>query len=105
MPRPCSVGAIRKAQPFYAAHLYYSIHFHGFAFLVMVLSLPLRFVTAEGAGTLAVLGMAAYLHLSLRRVFGGSHLKTVLKGAAIGFVYLIAVAAAVLVIGVREASF
>jgi hypothetical protein len=95
----------RKARPFYAAHLYHAIHFHAFVFLVLALSLPLRFVTPEGSATLAMLAIAVYLHTSLRRVFGGSHLKTALKGAAIGFVYLIVAVATVLAIGIREASF
>jgi hypothetical protein len=34
----------RKARPFYAAHLYYSIHFHAFAFLAFTLQVSDRWL-------------------------------------------------------------
>jgi hypothetical protein len=88
----------RKARRFYAAHLYYSIHFHAFAFLAFTLEVSLillvgRYVSLAGrnARGLAFLGptaIAVYHFVGLRRVFGGSFLATLWKSILLWAVYV-----------------
>ena len=82
----------RRAQPFYAAHLYYSIHFHAFAFLVLSTALGLRAVLGAIAGTTLPMVLIAVWHFrSLGRVFGGSTWSVVWKGFLIWGIYLVLV--------------
>ncbi len=89
----------RKKRPFYAAHLYYSIHLHAFIFLALTVAIPLRLVGGPATGALSMVAIFVYLYASLRRVFGGSRLQTAWKGALIGISYSAMVLAAVLAIG------
>jgi hypothetical protein len=84
----------RRQERYYVPHLYHSLHFHAFAFLVLALSVPLELLGKAGrdAGGLLVLATVPYHYLSLRRVFGGSRWATALKGSAIGTLYLALVA-------------
>jgi hypothetical protein len=87
----------RRQQRYYIAHLYYSIHFHAFVFLVMSASVLLgRTMLPRGVAAPLLLATVPYHFLALRRVFGGSWGKTLAKGLAIGLVYSLLAAAAVL---------
>jgi hypothetical protein len=97
----------RKAKPFYAAHLYYSIHFHAFVFLALTLMVSLRLAGGRYAALawLAALVPPAiwvYHYMSLRRVFGGSRWQTAWKGTLLAIVYTVVVLAAMLVLGLRS---
>ena len=80
----------RRQERFYVPHLYHSIHFHAFAFLMLAVSLPLELGGKVGrdVGGLLVLATVPYHYLSLRRVFGGSRRATAVKGTAVGVIYL-----------------
>lgn len=80
----------RRRQPFYVPHLYHSIHFHAFAFLMLAVSVPLELAGKPGRdlGGILVLAAVPYHYLSLRRVFGGSRRATAAKGTAVGVLYL-----------------
>jgi hypothetical protein len=92
----------RKSRRFYAAHLYYSIHFHAFAFLALTVMAALRFSkgAAASVGSVIPLLLWVYLYLSLRRVFGGSWLQTMIKGTLLNIAYTLLVFAAMLAIGI-----
>jgi len=90
----------RRQRPFYTAHLYYSIHFHAFVFLAMTIVIPLRFTRGASAVTLGMLAIYVYHYVGLRRVFGGSRWQTAWKGTLLAMIYMIAVLAAILLIGV-----
>jgi uncharacterized protein DUF3667 len=95
----------RKAQPFYAAHLYYSIHFHAYAFLVLTAAIALRPILGTTAGTtLPMMAVGYCLFKSLRRVFGGSVWSMVWKGLTLWVVYLVMIAGTVLVVGIWSAK-
>ena len=85
----------RKTQPYYVAHLYYAIHFHAFifaAFTVFVLcALAGRY--GANAGALPLLAILVYHYLALKRVFGGSRLRTALAGTAIGVLHWMTIGA------------
>jgi len=94
----------RKTRPFYAAHLYYAIHFHALAFLILTVTIPLLlaggfFVALARAAPLAILG---YHYVGLRRVFGGTRLQTAWKGTTIWLAYSALVLAVMLTIGLRS---
>jgi hypothetical protein len=77
----------------YPEHLYFAIHLHSFIFMALTMS-ELSKMTGSVAIATAV-GVAALLWIgfhglaALRRVYGGSLMTTLAKGAAIGVVYAI----------------
>jgi uncharacterized membrane protein len=75
----------RKAEPYYVPHLYYSIHFHAFTFLVFAIAEALSFGgrIAEGAGAVLSFAVVPYHYIGLRRVFGGTRTQVAWKGTAI----------------------
>lgn len=81
----------RRAQPYYVAHLYYSIHFHAFVFLALTVAVALTATGSFGSriAALAPLAFLAYHYTGIRRVFGGSRLQTAWKATAIGMLYVI----------------
>src|SRR5262249_24903943 len=57
----------------YAAHLYYSIHFHAFAFLALTVFIVMRALPDLGSMVLMpFIGVAIYHYKSLPTVFAGS---------------------------------
>jgi hypothetical protein len=92
----------RKSRRFYAAHLYYAVHFHAFVFLALSASIPLRLVFGKTGLSLVMLLISVYHFASLRRVFGGSRLQTAWKGSALYVTYLVLIFAAVIGIGVAS---
>ena len=82
---------------YYFEHLVFSLYYHSFVFLVFT-ALFLNGWTAGWLpdyvraviGTSLLIWLVAYLPLALRRVYGGSWPKTMLKLAALGFLYFFA---------------
>jgi hypothetical protein len=81
----------RRAQPYYVPHLYYSIHFHAFVFLVFAVGKLLAFggTVGNAIGQLLALVVFPYHYVALRRTFGGTRAQTAWKGTAIVVVYLL----------------
>lgn len=79
----------RRPQPFYIAHLYYSIHFHAFTFFVLSAAMLLGLIPQVGKllGGVAFLTTVPYHYIGLRRVFGGSRAATLVKGTVIAVLY------------------
>jgi len=78
----------RKAQPFYAAHLYYAIHYHAYTFLVLTAALGLRPLLGAISGTTLPMTLIGFAHFrSLGRVFGGPGWSRAWKGSLIFAVY------------------
>jgi Protein of unknown function (DUF3667) len=88
----------RKQQRFYIPHLYYSVHFHAFTFLVMSAYALVSRVIPKQVAVLLLLTAIPYHFLGLRRVFGGSRWMTFAKGMAVGMLYWLAVAAVVIAV-------
>lgn len=82
----------RRQQRFYIPHLYYSVHFHAFVFLVMAIYVILsRIGVPKPAAASVILLNIPYHFVALRRVFGGSVAMTLLKGVAAGALYVMLV--------------
>ena len=82
----------RRQQRFYIPHLYYSVHFHAFLFLVMALYVVLsRIGVPKPIAASVILLNVPYHFVALRRVFGGSIPKTLLKGTLAGVAYVLIV--------------
>ena len=81
----------RRSMLYYVPHLYYAVHFHAFVFFALTITALLALVSAVGK----VVGMALFLvvipyhYLALRRFFGESWPKTIVKGTAVGVLYLL----------------
>jgi hypothetical protein len=89
----------RRQQRFYIPHLYYAVHFHSFVFLVMsVYVLLSRLALPRQVAGLLVLVTVPYHFMALGRVFGGSRGMTFAKGLAVGLLYWLTVAVAILLI-------
>jgi hypothetical protein len=88
----------RRRQPYFVAHLYYSVHLHAFAFLAFTLSLVLQYAGRFGALLAAPipLWIAAYFGLSARRFFGAgeSRLRSAWKALLIAVLYTVVILAA-----------
>ncbi len=80
----------RRSQPLYLPHLYYSIHFHAFTFLLLAVQQVLAFAGGAGKtlGGVMALAVIPYHYVALRRVFGGTRVRTAWKGSAILVIYL-----------------
>jgi hypothetical protein len=84
----------RKRARHYIGTLVFSLHFHSFTFFALSILLLLGRIPGISPITLiAPIILATYLFLSLRSVFGGSRLSTLLKTMTIGALYIVAVAA------------
>lgn len=88
----------RRLQPYYIPHLYYSVHFHAFVFLVLSVAMLLGLLgsVGKGLGSLAFLTVFPYHYIALRRVYGGTRGSTLAKGTAIGILYWIILSATML---------
>ena len=81
----------RRTQPYFAAHLYYALHAHAFAFLVLAVLVLFRNLGTVVRGTADVLGavwLVAYYYRSLQQVYAESWVKTIVKGTTIGVLYV-----------------
>ena len=101
-------GFYRRTEPYYVPHLYYSVHFHSFVFLMMAVAELCSFGGLIGrvVGGLAALTIILYHYLALRGVFGGSRLQVAWKGTAIAALYLATIAAiliALLTVTIKKA--
>ena len=95
----------RKARPFYAAHLYYSIHFHAFVFLALAVEVALILIAGQripGLAWIAPTAIFVYHFISLRRVFGGSRLATAWKGVLLWTVYVLVIFSAIVGVGLMS---
>jgi hypothetical protein len=99
----------RRAEPYYVSHLYYSIHFHSFVFLMMAAAELGSFGGRIGrvAGGLFPLTIVPYHYLALRRAFGGSRLQVAWKGTTVAVLYVATIAAiliALLAVTIKKAT-
>ena len=79
----------------YVAHLVFSLHLHSFAFLVLVVGLVIDLAVrapeeSRPGNGLAVLVIAIYTFLALRRVYGQGRFITVIKMLILLLGYLVA---------------
>ena len=96
-----TLGFYRRRQPYYFAHLYYSIHFHTFMFFLFTL---FALVSAAGPNG-RLIGTAVWAPLTilyhfkaLKRFFDEPWGRTIRKGLAVGVLYWICLAAAFLLL-------
>jgi hypothetical protein len=79
----------------FAEHLYFAIHVHAFMFVALDIVVILQRIVSSAAASLALpviamLWIPIYVHLALRRVYGGSQLSTLMKETGLGALYTIA---------------
>ncbi|HEX7832445.1 MAG TPA: DUF3667 domain-containing protein [Thermoanaerobaculia bacterium] len=88
----------RRDQRFYIAHLYYSVHFHAFTFLVLSAATVCGIAGRPGKmiGSAIFLTTIPWHYFGLRRMFGNSWGKTIAKGTAVAIAYWLLIAAAML---------
>ena len=82
----------------YVAHLVFSLHLHSFAFMALVVGMVIDLASlapedARPGNGLAVVIIAVYSFLALRRVYGQGRFLTVLKMVVLFFGYLVAIIA------------
>lgn len=84
-------------QRYYGEHLLTALHFHSFAFLLLLPGLvPWPQPLHDWVNNLINLVLAIYLFLMLRRVYGGGWLMTALRMILILAIYVLAIAGAAL---------
>lgn len=76
----------------YPAYIYFSLHYHAIVFFIFAVSALAAWLHSELIDTLmffvVLCGPLLYLHLSMRRVFGGTRQRTALRIAALSAIYL-----------------
>jgi hypothetical protein len=84
--------AYRNRRRRYPAFVYFSLHFHAFAFLALTIYVLIGFTHLSTLDSLAgyalVIVLPGYLFMAMRRVFGGSRAKTALRIACLAAFYL-----------------
>jgi len=87
----------------YLDHLVFALHYHAFVFLdltaLIVLGRPwVPSAVARALILLLWIGLFIYLPIALRRVYGGSWARTLLKLLGLGILYILVFASGVLVV-------
>ena len=83
--------AYRNLEPYYVPHLVFALHFHSALFLLLTLGELGDAITAQRVpGSPAGLVLVVFLYLSLRRVYGESRFRTVMKEVVLLAVHLVA---------------
>jgi hypothetical protein len=77
---------------YYAEHLVFALHVHAFAMLALT---AVRLGPKWAGPALLLVVLPAYLFVALRRVYGGSRPRTLLRLAALGAAYVVVLVAAV----------
>jgi hypothetical protein len=95
----------RRREHNYAAHIIFSIHYHSFAFLVLLVLNLLSSVIPSLTLGLSILGISLfililYLVLALKKVYGQSLFISILKGMAVTILYLVMLVLSLLLWGV-----
>jgi hypothetical protein len=76
----------------YPAYIYFSLHYHAIVFLLFAMGVLASWLHSGLIDTLVffvvLFAPLMYLHHSMRRVFGGTHLRTALRIAALSAIYL-----------------
>lgn len=94
LPLFAGILALFYRRRHFPAHLYFAIHLHAYAFLVLgiaaLASFTHVFVLYVVLSAAAQLSVPVYLYLALRRVYGGSRLMTLAKEVGVGLLYGIA---------------
>ena len=72
-----------KEEPFYVAHIYFALHYHAFAFILLgvLTALSLAHVPTNGLYAVAGAVIVGYFYVALRRMLGISWFKTLLRGS------------------------
>jgi hypothetical protein len=91
LPVYAGILALFYRRRHYPEHLYFAIHFHAFAFIALAAVDVVKFTSVAAVVIAAQLAAAAwiisYSVIALKRVYGGSTLATVVKGAGIVMLY------------------
>jgi Protein of unknown function (DUF3667) len=75
---------LAKEQPFYVGHLYFALHLHAFAFLLLAAITALALVPgplASLAGSAFVPVTVVYFYAAIRRAFQSSWARTLVRGS------------------------
>lgn len=79
----------RKRVKYYIECLIFSIHLHSFIFMLMIIYIVSGWIIdSQYVFLAAILLMAIYFYLSLRKAFGQSRIRTFIKTMAIGILHL-----------------
>jgi len=94
LPIYACILAIFYRRRHFTEHLYFALHLHAFAFLVLALNEVLKFTRSVSltawAGSSASIWIVVYAHLAFRRVYGGSHIVTFAKEIGLLVLYFTA---------------
>jgi hypothetical protein len=96
---------VRRSGRHYPQHLYFALHLHAAAFAILAVGVLARWARGvpyveETVGAVATIGLLAYAVLAFRGVYGGTTARAVVRTVVVGVIYMTAVAATVVAIGV-----
>lgn len=94
--------AYRNRSHHYPAYIYFSLHYHAFVFLLFSLSMLVGLLKISLLdallGWIIFLGVPVYLYLAMRRVFGGSAKRTLLRLTMLSATYSFCLVVAITVV-------
>lgn len=101
------VALFYRHHPF-VEHMYFALHIHAFAFLSMTLA-PLVALAhirwlSVAVGVVVVVWLPVYVHLAFRRVYGETHVATIVKETGVGILYMLVSIPAIFVAALWVAS-
>ncbi|MDQ7054838.1 MAG: DUF3667 domain-containing protein [candidate division KSB1 bacterium] len=80
----------RRLRGFYIQHLIFALHYHAFAFLIFTFMIGLYVLGAAALTVPIAFVLPVYLFLAMKRVYGQSAPRTLLKGITLMAGYLMA---------------
>jgi Protein of unknown function (DUF3667) len=90
---------------YYAEHLVFALHYHAFALVLLAPGGFLSGKPGKSATDIALVVCIVYLFLALRRVFGGSKLRTLAKLSGLVLLYTTAVGLGIAAAGLASLAF
>ena len=103
VPAAVAILALLWRRRWLSEHVVMALHLHAFAFTVLTVLVLLRLVPWPGLhdalGPAVGLGVAAYVLVALRRVYGQPWRRTLPRAAAAGLLYVLAIGAGLVSVG------
>jgi hypothetical protein len=92
----------------FVEHMYFALHIHAFAFLAMTVTVAIGLAhiawLSVALGGAVLVGIPVYVHLAFKRVYGDTHILTIVKETGVGFLYTLAAIPAIFIAALWAAS-
>ena len=92
----------------FVEHMYFALHIHAFAFLAMAINSTVALAHIAWIsipfGLAVLIGIPVYVHIAFKRVYGETHILTMVKETGVGLLYTMASIPAIFIAALWAAS-